>query len=251
MKLQLDSSEYQEQPSNEKTVYSPHANDDVPVNDFSDLEEPTFRTTSTYTTPTLVKKSALPGWVIPAIIVVIIAIAAGTILPKKLAKHDISTIATLPKDTIAETLGITLEENPDFVRRIGVPGDDTDGFEAYTTPKTDFAVIYYNGQQYGIIFTSNRYSLFGVSMGDWETHIVDPAMENRLLVGDSSKSSGYPLLEVSQFIHSGLEDYSSQYYFYGTDGGLVVIDFNNTTSRAVRIQYYYDRTRYLKYVDSF
>lgn len=251
MKLQLDSSEYQEQPSNEKTVYSPHANDDIPVNDFSDLEEPTFRTNSTYTRPTPVRQSSLPGWVIPTIIVVIIAIAAGIILSKKLAKHDISTIATLPKDTIAETLNIKLNENPDFVSKIGVPGNDTEGFEAYTTSNNDFAVIYYNGQQYGVIFTSNRYSLFGINIGDWETHIVVPASDNKLLVGDSSKSSGYRINNVSQFVHTGVENYSTQYYFYGADGGLVVIDFNNTTSRAVRIQYYYDGTRYLKHVDSF
>lgn len=248
MKLQLDSSETQEQTPKEQTSYSPYSNDDIPVNEFSDLEEPTFRTNSTYTTPTPVRKSSLPSWVIPTIIVAIIAVAAGIILPRKLAKHDISTIAKLPKDTIAETLDITLNENPDFVSKIGVPGNDTEGFEAYTTPNNDFAVIYYNGQQYGVIFTSNRYSLFGVNIGDWETHIVDPATENKLLVGDSSKHSGYPLIEVTQFIHSGVEDYSSQYYFYGTDGGLVVIDFNNTTSRAVRIQYYYDGTRYLKHV---
>ncbi|MBQ8982418.1 MAG: hypothetical protein IJ079_02425 [Lachnospiraceae bacterium] len=249
MKLQLDSSEYQEQPSNEKTVYSPQANDDIPVNDFSDLEEPTFRTTSTYTTPTPVKKSALPGWIIPAIIVVIIAIAAGSILPKKFAKHEVSSLAKLPKESIEQALGITLTEDPDYIKTLGIPDGDTTGFTAYTTDGKDFASVYYNGQPYGISFTNNKYELYGIKIGDSESHLITSSMDTYVLGADSG--IGYPYTQWLEFLRNESMQYSSEYFFYGSDGGILVLHSNNTSHRIVNIQYYPNRTRYIRGVETF
>ena len=180
-------------------------------------------------------------FIIPVILIILLAIR---FIPWG-EKKSLNNVVHLPQASIETELGITLEQNPSFVSMLSIPNNKTDGFQTYTTSKNDFSVIYYNGQQFGISFSSRKYSLFGISIYDSEPHIFN-GVET---VNGTLQENGVPVYEYYARFNM-LEDmshgHSTATYLLGTDGSVLVLVVNDTTARVVNIIYYYDSERILE-----
>lgn len=185
---------------------------------------------------------------IPVFVFILLAFVFIAIILKFIPfnqKTKLDEIARMPQESIEEELGLTLTENPDFVTRLSIPNNEPDGFVTYTNKKEDFSVIYYNGKQYGISFSSPNYTLFGVKIGDSESHILSAADSEQTIFYED----GSPAYEYSTYFNM-IEDMSrggsTADYFLGKDGSVLVLVINDTSSRVVNIIYYYDSERVMK-----
>lgn len=185
----------------------------------------------------------IPPFVIVLLICAIIAVILSVIpFNRKTALDD---IARLSQDAIEEELGLTLEHNPDFVSRLSIPNGSPDGLDTYTNSKKSFSVIYYNGKQFGISFSDSKYTLFGLKIGDSESHILNGTDS----VDGAFLENGVPVYEYTEYFVM-MEDLtksgSTAEYFLGKDGSVLVLVINDTTNRIVNIIYYYDNQRVLE-----
>lgn len=193
------------------------------------------------------KPIQIPKFIIVFIIVAILALVLSRMPFNK--KKELDTIARMPMSDIEQELGITLSENPDFVKQLSIPNGDPTGFQVYTNSSKDFGVIYYNGKQYGICFSSSKYSLYGVEIGDSESHLFLSSQETQIL--PDGKEPGYSYTSYFYVIEDMMKKGSTADYVMGSDGSVLVLVVNDTSNRVVNIIYYYDSNRVLKDVDFF
>lgn len=243
MKLQLDQSSdsSQDSPLHASNFEQDFANE-PPI-----IEEPIYTTSTTVPAKTK-KQFHIPGFVIVLAVLIIAGLMAKIFIPKLYETTDITNIAKAPKETMESELGISLNESESFVNSLGIPNKDTTGFQAFTDDGNNYGLIYYNNQQYGVAFNNKKYSIFGIKIGDSESNLIMNSEENSTLAADSG--IGYSYSSYFELIQEGVQ-YSSDYYFIGTDGSILVLKCNNNTHRVVCIEYYYDKTRILKDVDIF
>lgn len=243
MKLQLEQPhDTPQESSSHNSNFEQNFSNEPPI-----IEEP-IHTTSTSIPTESKKEFHIPGFVIVIVILIIAGLLAKSFIPKLLETTDITNIAKSPKETMETELGISLSESESFVNTLGIPNSDTTGFQTFTDDGNNYGLIYYNNQQYGVTFNSKKYSIFGIKIGDSESSLIMNSEENNTLAADSGIGYSY-----SYYFESFKEDvqYSSDYYFVGTDGSILVLRCNNSSHRVVSIEYYYDKTRILKDVDLF
>lgn len=180
--------------------------------------------------------------------IILIAIWATRFLPSG-QKKSLNNVVHLPQANIETELGITLAQNPSFVSKLSIPNGKADGFQTYTTSKDDFSVIYYNGQQFGISFSSRNYSLYGVSIGDSEASVFK-GIEHPYGVLLEDGNPAYAFSEHFNMLEDMSRGNSTATYFIGTDKSVLVLVFNDTTNRVVNIIYYYDAERILEDVST-
>lgn len=194
------------------------------------------------------KQVRIPTFVIILLVCAVIAIVLKLIPFNK--KTALNNVVRLPQASIETELGITLEHNPNFVSRLSIPNNNPDGFDTYTNAKKSFSVIYYNGKQFGISFSDSKYSLFGIKIGDSESHILNgQETPNGVFLED-----GVPVYEYTEYFVM-LEDMtksgSTAEYFLGKDGSVLVLVINDTSNRVVNIIYYYDNQRVMEDISIF
>lgn len=188
----------------------------------------------------------IPPFIIPAVVIILLALAL-TLIPWH-KKSSLDSIYRSSAQDIQTSLGVTLSENPDFVSKLSIPNQDPTGFNVYTTGNEDFGVIYYNGQQAGICFDSSKYALFGISVGDSESHLLTQAEATSTLSGDhsSDNSAGYHYTDYFSMLEEMRTHGSTADYFVGADGSVLVLVINDTSHRVVNIIYYYNGEHILK-----
>lgn len=185
-------------------------------------------------------------FVIPVIIVVIVVLR---FLPISSTK-SLNTLVRQPQKQIETELGLSLNQNPGFVTMLSVPNNNADGFETYTTDQEDFSVIYYEGKQFGISFSSRKYSLFGVKIDDAEYKILKDA-EGASGTIQENGSPAYSYSNSFTMVEDMGNGKSTATYLLGTDGSVLVLVFNDVTNRLVNVIYYYDSERILQDITLF
>lgn len=190
---------------------------------------------------------------IPTFVIILLACAVIAIILKVIPfnkKTALNETARLPQASIEAELGLTLEHNPDFVTRLSIPNNSPEGLDTYTNAKESFSVIYYNGKQFGISFTDPKYTLFGIKIGDSESHL----MSGKESASGSFEENGVPVFEYTNYFVM-MEDLaksgSTAEYFLGKDGSVLVLVINDTTNRVVNIIYYYDSERVMQDISLF
>lgn len=189
------------------------------------------------------KQFHIPTFVIVLLICAVIAIVLKLIPFNQ--KTALNNIVRLPQASIESELGMTLEHNPDFVSRLSIPNNSPDGLDTYTNAKESFSVIYYNGKQFGISFSDSKYSLFGIKIGDSESHLLS-GQETR---GGTFLEDGVPAYEYTEYfvmLDELAKGGSTAEYFLGKDGSVLVLVINDTSNRVVNIIYYYDSQRVME-----
>lgn len=185
---------------------------------------------------------------VPIFVFILLACAVAALVLKLIPfnqKTSLDAVARLPQAAIEEALGLKLEHNPDFVTRLSIPNSKPDGLDTYTNSKNSFSVIYYNGKQFGISFSDSKYTLFGIQIGDSESH---------LLAGSETSSGafsvdGTPVYEYTTYfvvLDDVARSGSTAEYFLGKDGSVLVLVINDQTNRVVNIIYYYDSERVME-----
>lgn len=193
---------------------------------------------------------------IPKLVIVLLIIALAALLLTTLPinkKLSLDDIAHMSKADIEQELDITLTADPEAVKNLSIPNGEPSGFEVYSTPKKDFGVIYYNGKQYGICFDSSRYTLFGVQIGDSESHLFQEAAnaDSTGLRLNTNSEKSYSYSTFFNVIEDMSKGGSTADYILGTDGSVLVLVINDTSHRVVNIIYYYDSVRVMKDIDFF
>lgn len=243
MKLQLEQSFDTPQESNTHSFnFEQDSFEESPI-----IEEPIYNTPASAAVEQK-KQFHIPVFLIVIAILFIIGLTAGILIPKLSETKDITAIVTAPKETMESELGISLNENESFVNSLGIPNKDTTGFRTFTDTGNNFGLIYYNNQQYGVTFNSKKYSVFGIKVGDSESNLIMNSEGTRTLAADSG--IGYQYSNYFEMIEEEVQ-YSTDYYFMGSDGSILVLRCNNTSHRVVSIEYYYDKTRIMQDVDLF
>ena len=196
-------------------------------------------------TNTKTKKVHIPGFVIVLVVAVVVALILTNIPWNR--KTALEPYFRLPQAELEETLGVKMTENPEGPSYLSIPNRDHTGFQVYSGPKKDIGVIYYNGKQAGICFDGKKYSAYGITIGDSESHLLTKAEETKVLAGEGSTGYKYT------YYFSKLDDIgqrgSTAEYFLGVDGSVLVLVINDTSNRVVNIIYYYDSTRILQDID--
>lgn len=192
------------------------------------------------------KAIQIPKAIIILVIAVVVALVL-TLIPWN-KKTALDSYLTFTRPHLEETLGITLTENPEGAALLSIPNQDYTGFLVYSTPKKDMSVIYYDGRQAGICFDGSQYSLYGMKIGDAESHLLIQAEENNILAGDDS--AGYKYTKYFCMLEDMEQKGSTAEYFLGVDGSVLVLVVNDTSNRVVNIIYYYNSTRILQDVEA-
>ncbi len=217
---------------------------------FSDLEQPTIKTTSTYVPPKGQKKFRIPAGLIGALVFIVVVAAVLALVPKMMKAKDITAYKNQTKDQLAASLGVTFEENEGYLANIFNPGHEGT-YKIYTNPSNNakhIGVIEYEGKQVGLLIDDSKYSIFGMRVGDMESDLVKQALENHNVVTDQGS---YGVKESGEYIPNGGMIRSSVYLLYGTDGSLIVLKCNNASHRVACIEYYPDGTFFSDVLSSF
>ena len=193
---------------------------------------------------------------IPKLVIILLILALAAFILSVLPinqKKSLDEIARMSKTGIEQELGITLTADPAAVNKLSIPNGEAEGFEVYTNPKKDFGVIYYNGKQYGICFDNNHYSLFGVKIGDSESHLLQEVANTDSTGFQLNTNTEKPYSYSTYF--NMMEDMgkggSTADYILGTDGSVLVLVINDTSHRVVNVIYYYNSDRVMKDIDLF
>lgn len=190
---------------------------------------------------------------IPVFVIILLICTAIVIVLKLIPfnqKTSLNTIIRLPQASIESELGITLEHNPNFVSRLSIPNNSPDGLDTYTNTKETFSVIYHNGKQFGISFSDPKYSLFGIKIGDSESHILN-GQESKDGVFLEDGNFAYEYTEYFVMLDELSKNGSTAEYFLGKDGSVLVLVINDTSNRVVNIIYYYDNQRVMEDISIF
>ena len=106
---------------------------------------------------------------------------------------------------------------------------------------------YRNDYQGIICFDGKKYSAYGITIGDSESHLLTKAEETKVLAGEGS--TGYKYTYYFSMLDDIGQRGSTAEYFLGVDGSVLVLVINDTSNRVVNIIYYYDSTRILQDID--
>ncbi len=191
------------------------------------------------------KKVHIPGWIILIVLAVVAAIVLTRIPWNQ--KTSLDAYLRLPQAELEQTLGVMLTENPEGPSYLSIPNRDYTGFQVNSSPKKDIGVIYYNGKQAGICFDGKKYSVYGITIGDSESHLLTNAEDTKVLAGEGS--AGYKYKYYFTMLDEMGQRGSTAEYFLGVDGSVLVLVLNDTSNRVVNIIYYYDSERILQDVD--
>ncbi len=193
---------------------------------------------------------------IPRLVIILLVLALAALILSILPinkKKSLDEIVRMSRNEMEQELGITLTADPSAVKKLSIPNGESEGFEVYTNAKKDFGVIYYNGKQHGVCFDSTRYSLFGVTIGDSESHLFQEAAnaDSTGLQLNTSNEKPYSYSYYFNMMEDMSKGGSTADYVMGTDGSVLVLVVNDTSHRVVNVIYYYNSSRVMKDVDMF
>ena len=189
MNLKLDNTEEYQETSQSSVTPVANYDEQNSSQTFSDLEQPVFRTNSTFVPKEPKAKSKVPSSLITIIILAAVIFLAWKFISGFLVSTDITTTAKLSRDSMASSLNETFTENPSYINNLFIPNKDSAGYSVYTNKDNrsgkHLGIIYYNNQQCGIILDSKSYSIFGIKVGDGEAMLISKSEATKTLAADS------------------------------------------------------------------
>ncbi|MDE7254391.1 MAG: hypothetical protein K2O32_15830 [Acetatifactor sp.] len=138
---------------------------------------------------------------------------------------DLTPYLTMSKYELERTLGITLSDKPNMVKKIYefTEGEITvDGSE-----ENNIGIVYIDGKQSGLHTDSRIYSMYGIKMGDAALYLKD--------------NITYPYESVYEVLNDiGQGSSTATFYQNFTKNDCLVVVVNDTSGRVVALTYYSD-----------
>lgn len=147
---------------------------------------------------------------------------------------DITSILNKDADTIASVLGVTFQDNTEWVSQIHQYSTGT------TTVKAadDIGIIYIDGKQAGVHIRDEKYTIYGIQIGQGEQNAYD--------------NMTYPYDDFLSILNDMAEGKTTTYYYYSNErNDCVALTVNDTTNRIVGITYFYDFNKIMETIDRF
>ncbi|SNU07124.1 hypothetical protein SAMN06297422_11129 [Lachnospiraceae bacterium] len=176
----------------------------------------------------LVKIIGVIGFIVIPIIVL------GVLLFKKFdpeKKTDVTEIVRYDEDRISQELGLSFIKSDYYTPRVRVLPEEI----VFARADKGFAVVYINNKRAGIFFDGTKYTLYGLSVGDYCGDDFQ---------GLEFKYDQFYMDEVKY--HAGRKEY---YYLYNTNTSeCMIVTLDSKEKTVIELGYFYDYHQILRTV---
>lgn len=148
--------------------------------------------------------------------------------------QDITTLLTQNENQIASALGVTFENNTEWVSQIHQYSNG-----AVTVKAAEgIGIVYIDGKQAGVHVRDKAYTMFGIQLGDGEQQAHD--------------HTSYPYDNFLSILNDMAEGKTTTYFYYNEGrNDCVALTINDTTNRIVGMTYFYDFNKIMENIDRF
>ena len=149
------------------------------------------------------------------------------------AGQDITAMLTWQEDKVSASLGEVFVDNPIWAADVYHYSKGN----AVIKGAEDIGVVYIDGRQIGVHIDSNKYTIFGVQVGDGEKNMYD--------------NTTYPYDSFISIMDT-MGDKSTLYIYYNQSrNDCIFFRINNTTNRIETMTYYSDFRKVTELLDVF
>lgn len=148
--------------------------------------------------------------------------------------RDITALLNKDADSIASELGVTFQDNTEWVYQIHQYS------KGITTVKAadGIGVVYIDGKQSGIHIRDKKYTIYGIRIGQGEKNVHE--------------NMTYSYDDYLSILNDMAEGKTTTYYYYSNErNDCVALTVNDTTNRIVGITYFYDFNKIMETIDRF
>lgn len=160
----------------------------------------------------------------------IVIVGALFIIGGKLLNPEVTDVTNLvkaSKSSVEQSLGVSLVRDPGMVKKIY---EYTDGEITVDADDEGVAMVYIDGKQSGLHIDDEKYSMYGLTMGDL---MID--LENKLT---------YDYDDRFDVINDMYEGVSTGEFFCNTKrNDCLIVVYNDHTSRVVALTYFNDMNK--------
>ena len=221
----------------------PEQKNDSTAGEWSPWEEEPYQTlevNNTVSNPEQMTEETR-NFIVPAIRMIIILLIIGSIIfvaSKAIVSvvmpegEDITSLLTSNADTVAAKLGVTFQDNPEWVSRIHQYSKGTVTVKA----AEDIGIVYIDSKQIGIQVESKAYTMFGIQIGDGEKYAYDHMT--------------YPYDDFLSVLNDMAEGKTTTYFYYNQKrNDCLALTINDTTNRIVGMTYFTDYQKVTETLD--
>lgn len=197
--------------------------------DFSDLEQPTYTVTAASLKEERTRNRRRSSGQLTQAIMYVILIAAlffgGKALYTKVfnSTKDITNMVKLTEGEIKSRLYISFESSPNEVKNIY---QFSKNGEVTVNSNKDLAIPYIDGRQVGVLFKTDKYSMYDIKIGDSQS--------------TAERNMTYKY-ENSFFLLGDDGEKSDAYFYYNTEkNDCIVVIISRQTNKIVAMTYFTD-----------
>lgn len=173
---------------------------------------------------------------VTAFVVCLVLIFGGRYVVSSLMPdgRDITELLKKDANSIATELGVTFQDNSEWVSQIHQYSKGT------TTVKAadGIGIVYIDGKQAGIHIRDKKYTIYGIQIGQGEKNAYD--------------NTSYLYDNFLSILNDMAEGKTTTYFYYNNEhNDCVALTVNDTTNRIVGITYFYDFNKIMETIDRF